>query len=137
MKVLVAEDDESIAKQFRLIIEHSGHAVTLTSDGEECVNAYKHAISKLPDSSDEYLAQHPPFDLVQLDSRMPKMDGIMAAKLIMKMNRHQRIIFVSAYAPSTIKRALPDIPDLEVITKPFELQKLLETIQSAGRKTAL
>ena len=133
MRILVAEDDESIAKQFQLIIENSGHTVTLTSDGEECVDAYSQAISELPDTSEDYLAQHPPFDLVQLDSRMPKMDGITAAKLIIKMNRHQRIIFVSAYAPSTIKRALPDIPGLEVITKPFELEKLLATIQLQGR----
>ena len=112
MRVLVAEDNESIAGQFRLIIEHSGHAVTLTSNGEESVNAYKQAMSQLPDISDEYLASLPPFDLVQLDSRMPRMDGITAAKLIKKMNRHQRIIFVSAFAASMIKCALPDIPDL-------------------------
>lgn len=136
MKVLVAEDDENIAKQFRIIIENSGHTVTLTSDGEECVTAYKHAISMLPDRSDDYLAEHPPFELVQLDSRMPRMDGIAAAKLIIAMNRHQRIIFISAYSPSTIKRALPEIPGLEVISKPVELGRLLKIIEGSGVKTA-
>ena len=126
MKVLVAEDEESIAKQFRLIIESAGHTVTLTSNGEECVNAYRQAMGKLLDTSEKYLASYPPFDLVQLDSRMPKMDGIAAAKQILEMNKHQRIIFISAYGPSTIKRSLPEIPDLEVISKPVELEKLLK-----------
>lgn len=130
----MAEDDESIAKQFRLIIEASGHTVTLTFNGEECVNAYKLAMSRLPKSSDEYLAGHLPFDLVQLDSRMPKMDGIAAAKRIREINRHLRIIFISAYSPSTIKRALPEIPDLEVIAKPVELQKLLKIIEGSRVK---
>lgn len=65
---------------------------------------------------------------------MPIMDGIAAAKQIIKMNKHQRIIFVSAYSPSTIKRSLPEIPDLEVISKPVELQKLLKIIDGNRMK---
>ena len=99
MKILMAEDEFSIGTMFKLWLEGSGHSVVLTTDGEECVEAYKQAMSKLPDTSEKYLASYPPFDLVQLDSRMPKMDGISAAKQIIKMNKHQRIIFVSAYAP--------------------------------------
>lgn len=138
MKILIAEDEETIAMVFQVMLEHSEHKVTLARDGEECVKAYKDAVTKLPNKSEEYLSQNPPFDVVLMDGRMPKMDGIQAAKLILDMNKHQRIIFVTAYTRSTVQNSLKEFStDVQVLTKPVELEDLLEIIESGNRPLPL
>jgi CheY-like chemotaxis protein len=133
MKILVAEDELSIALHYRIFLQHSGHNVTLTSDGQECLDAYKSAVNELFDKSEQYLAQHPPFDVVLLDVRMPKIDGKEAAILIREINPNQRIIFVTAYAKFA-DDILYEIPNnVEVLIKPVDLDTLLEAIQSQKR----
>jgi CheY-like chemotaxis protein len=133
MKILVAEDELSIALHYRIFLQHAGHNVTLTSDGQECLDVYKRAVNELFDRSEQYLTQHPPFDVVLLDVRMPKIDGREAAKLIREINPNQRIIFVTAYA-KLADDILYEIPNnVEVLIKPVDLNTLLETIQSEKR----
>ena len=82
MKILVAEAEQEISQMYKMMLEHKGYRVTLTGDGEECVQAYNNALSR--------------FDVVILDYRMPKLDGMQTAKGILAINPHQRIIFASA-----------------------------------------
>jgi CheY-like chemotaxis protein len=133
MKLLVAEDELTIALQYRIFLQHAGHNVTLTSDGQECLDAYKSAVKELFDKSEQYLTQHPPFDVVIMDVRMPNLDGKEAAILIREINPTQRIIFVTAYSKSP-DGSLYETPDnMEVLTKPVDLDTLLEAIQSDKR----
>jgi CheY-like chemotaxis protein len=130
MKILIAEDEERSGMVFQMILAHYGHVVTLTNDGEECVKAYRDALTKLPDNSEGYLAQHPPFDAVVMDSRMPKMDGPEAARTILELNKYQRIIFLSAYVLSTVQDVVRDLPaPVEVLQKPIDLEKLVTIIE--------
>jgi len=64
--VLLAEDDLLNAKLARTLLERSGCVVTHVENGEEAVA----------------LAQTRDFDLVFMDVRMPKMDGLLATKAI-------------------------------------------------------
>ena len=59
-RVLVAEDDGSVAQMYRLKLEMDGYRVTVAEDGEAAV---------------EEALRRPP-DLVFLDIRLPKLDGI-------------------------------------------------------------
>jgi two-component system, chemotaxis family, chemotaxis protein CheY len=130
MKILVAEDETSISAVYRLALEDRGHQIIITNDGQECVNAYEDELKKLPDKSDAYLAVHPPFDAVILDYRMPRMDGMDAAKLILSKNSHQRIIFASAYVLSTLQESVKNLHAIvELLQKPFELSVLVDTVE--------
>ncbi len=59
MRLLIVEDDAPLASGLRRILEAEGHAVDVTSRGEEAVSA----------------AAHERFDLVILDIGLPQMDG--------------------------------------------------------------
>jgi CheY-like chemotaxis protein len=130
MKILVAEDETSISAVYRLALEDRGHQIVITNDGQECVNVYDEMINKLPDKSDAYLTAHPPFDAVILDYRMPRMDGMDAAKAILQKNPHQRIIFASAYVLSTLQESVKNLHTIvELLQKPFELSVLVDTVE--------
>ncbi|MBL1431119.1 MAG: response regulator [Robiginitomaculum sp.] len=66
MRVLLAEDDLLNAKLARTLLERTGCLVTHVEDGIEAVEAAKRV----------------EFDLVFMDIRMPKMDGLTATKKI-------------------------------------------------------
>jgi CheY-like chemotaxis protein len=109
----------------------------LTTDGEQCVEAYKQATIQSSNRSEEYLAEHPPFDLVLMDGRMPIMDGVQAAKQILQINKQQRIVFITAYMRTTIETSLKDFPRaLEIISKPVDLDVLLDIVEG-GNKTVV
>jgi len=92
--ILIAEDNEYTAKQYKTALEKNGHHVTMTNDGVECIELY----------SDEAKYgelfkrnKRPPFDVVLLDQNMPRKSGVEVAKEILKLRRNQRIIFLTAY----------------------------------------
>jgi CheY-like chemotaxis protein len=130
MKILIAEDETSIQQVYKLELESRGHDVKITSNGEECTTLYEKTLHELPESSEKYLRQHPPFDVVILDYRMPKMDGMDAAKIILGKNPHQRIIFASAYVASTLHESVKELQAIvELIQKPFDLDELANIVE--------
>jgi CheY-like chemotaxis protein len=40
MTVLVAEDENSIAYMYRVVLEHRNHEATITKDGQTCLETY-------------------------------------------------------------------------------------------------
>ena len=44
MRILIAEDEQVISMQYCLVLEERGHDVTVTNDGEECMNVYRTAL---------------------------------------------------------------------------------------------
>ena len=60
-KILIVEDEKSLAEAYQTILGKHGYKVTLAFDGEE-------ALHVLQEGAD--------FDLVLLDMNMPKMNGL-------------------------------------------------------------
>lgn len=133
MKILIAEDESAIAMQYQIVLEEKGHIVTITNDGEECINAYRSALGM--DSVDEdievpLVQQSPPFDVVILDYRMPKKDGLAAAIEIFELCPNQRIIFASAYTADTLITAVKNLHRVvELLHKPFDLEYLVDAVE--------
>src|ERR1041385_3991928 len=122
MKILVAEDEPNIAESYKLLLEFKGHEVVLTRDGEECTHSYKQSLSASSISS---------FDLVILDYRMPKKDGIQVAKEILSLVPTQRILLATAYVQDISISRLQEIPatrGVELIQKPFDFDTFLNLV---------
>ncbi len=120
MNILVAEDNAFTAAQYARALQGMGHRVTVSRDGEECVQAYERAHA---DAS--------PFDVVLLDNNMPKRSGVEVAKDILDKNPTQRIIFASAYNLNTLLKSPGTIPKtVEVLEKPFSLSAMIRTIEA-------
>jgi len=127
LNILVAEDNEFTAKQYKTALEKKGHQVTLTKDGEECFDVYNDEVkySELFKKS-----KQSPFDIVLLDQNMPKKTGIEVAKEILGLRGNQRIIFLSAYAQKILVGADNVKEDtIQILQKPFSLDFLVKKIE--------
>jgi two-component system cell cycle response regulator CpdR len=127
LNILVAEDNEFTAKQYKTALEKKGHQVTLTKDGEECFDVYNDEVkySELFKKS-----KQSPFDIVLLDQNMPRKTGIEVAKEILDLRGNQRIIFLSAYAQKILVDADNVKEDtIQILQKPFSLDFLVKKIE--------
>ena len=137
MKILVAEDEEDIKTMYYETLADRGHEVILTSDGEECVKIYR---QQLQEHQEEERLHHnemssssssSTFDVVILDYKMPKKDGLQVAKEILHMNPEQRIIFASAYVQDTLVESVKELKRvLELMQKPFSISALVDTVEN-------
>ncbi len=131
VRVLIAEDEPGIAQTYRIALESKGHAVTLTDNGEDCLTEYRQAAAK----SDRETPDRLPFDVVILDYRMPKKDGLGVAKEIFSINPSQRIIFASAYLKDVLLESLSGLGQVvELLHKPFDLDVLTNTVEDTSMK---
>ena len=116
MRLLVAEDEQTLARAIKEGLEGESYAVDLAFDGEEGYNSA---------SNDDY-------DLIILDVMMPVMNGYEATKAI-RASAHPRaksipIIAVTADVFSEdVARALACGMD-DCISKPIDYRKLMEAL---------
>lgn len=119
-KILVADDESSIRRTIKDILEFEKYEVELASNGRE---AYE--IFEVND-----------FDAVLLDIKMPEMDGIEALEKMMKI-KDVPVIMISGHG--TIETAVEAIKKgaFDFIVKPPDLNRLLITLRNAIDKTDL
>lgn len=116
VKIIVAEDNVINQKVIKESLKMGGHNVTIVNNGEEVLDAL----------------EKEKFDLIILDMHMPVMDGLETTKLIRFMHSRakQPIIMLSADVTiESIKKCHSAGVDIH-LTKPINLEKLLETISS-------
>lgn len=112
-KILVVEDIESNFAQLNILLNKE-YTILWVRNGEEAVNSF---IREKP-------------DLILMDIRMPVMNGIQATEKIRTMSQTVPIIAVTAYAFYTEQQQAIQAGCNAVISKPYSLEKLKETIVS-------
>jgi len=117
MRILIAEDETIIRLDLRELLERSGFEVVAEArDGEEAVELA--------------LAESP--DLALLDVKMPKLDGIDAARRILE-ERPMPIVMVTAYGEKELVARAVEAGVFGYLVKPFREQDLLPAIRTACR----
>lgn len=154
MKILIAEDDSNLSEGYKDALESRHHEVVLTANGEECLEKYAnearykrgpsslatHKKEKEPPQSKEFHKGklNVPFDVVILDYKMPKKDGLQVAKEILELNPDQRIIFASGFVKDTLIDSVKYLKRVvELMQKPFGLQQLIDTVEDKEAFEAL
>lgn len=118
MRLLLAEDEKSLSKAVKAILEASKYSVDAVFDGEEAL---------------EYLDVDT-YDGVILDVMMPKKDGFTLAQEIRQANSEVPIIFLTA---KTLKEDILEgfkIGADDYITKPFSMEELVFRIEAILRR---
>jgi CheY-like chemotaxis protein len=131
LEILVAEDHPDTARVYKMTLEDRGHWVTMATDGEDCLKIYHEVYQKviLHSNPKEHVQ---PFDVVLLDYKMPKINGIEVAREILTVNSRQRIVLASAYLQDTLIKSLQQLKQIvEILNKPFSQQELLDTVENA------
>lgn len=137
MKILVAEDETNIAMQYKAALEARGHRVLLEENGQDCIDTYKLAMVRSANSrhlrGKASQKKSTPFDVVILDYRMPKKDGLQAAKEILALSPKQRIVFASAYVIETLAESVKQLGQVvELLQKPFDMDSFTSAIEDRG-----
>ena len=115
MKILIAEDETIIRLDLRSLLEASGFEVCGEArDGEEAVE----------------LARSLEPDLAIMDVKMPKLDGIDAARKILD-ERPIPIVMLTAYGQEELVSRAVEAGVFGYLVKPFREQDLLPAIQTA------
>lgn len=116
-EILIVDDDTSHRRMLEAVLNGEGYAVTHAEDGLAAVDAV----------SDRY------FDLILLDIRMSRMDGIEALHRIREISPGIPVIIMTAYA--TVDTAVDALKSgaSDYITKPLDIDELKILVKKAMR----
>ena len=120
-KILVVDDESSIRRTLKDILEFEKYQVIEAFDGMDCLVKLK---------------QHK-FDAIIMDIKMPKMDGMEALDRIQMLAPDVPVIMISGHA--NIDTAVDAVKKgaFDFISKPPDLNRLLITIRNAMDKSSL
>lgn len=122
LNILIAEDEEDIAEQYKMGFEDRGHKVKITYNGVECINMYRRARQSL-DEEDPII-----YDAVIIDHNMPLKNGATLAEEIREINPEQTIVFATAYGNQLIT-GLDSFEDVDILAKPLSIKNLVTLVE--------
>jgi two-component system, cell cycle response regulator len=116
MRILIADDDETLRELLMELLTRRGHAVIATENGEEALRVYA------LDSG----AQG--FDYVITDYQMPRKNGVALITEIRRCNPAQKCILVTGTPPQS-----SDIPadagEFPILQKPYGREDLFALLK--------
>ncbi|MEZ4907245.1 MAG: sigma-54 dependent transcriptional regulator [Saprospiraceae bacterium] len=120
-RILIVDDDHGIRKTLRNILEFEKFEVSEANDGFDCLIKIKRN----------------DYDVIILDIKMPKMDGMETLERIQKIKPDIPIIMISGHG--TIDTAVDAVKKgaYDFIQKPPDLNRLLITIRNAMDRSTL
>ncbi len=120
-KLLIIDDEKSIRKTLREILEYEKYQVEEAADGAEGLA----------------LIQKNKYDIILCDIKMPKMDGIELLEKVMQLSVDTPVVMISGHG--NIETAVEAVKKgaFDFIAKPLDLNRLLVTIRNAMDKSTL
>jgi two-component system, NtrC family, nitrogen regulation response regulator NtrX len=120
-KILIVDDDKSIRKTLRDILEFEKYEIDEAVDGLECIVKIKQNT----------------YDVIIMDVKMPRMDGMEAIEKIQGLSADTPVVMISGHgnidtAVEAVKKGAFDF-----IQKPPDLNRLLITLRNALDKSSL
>ena len=117
MRLLLAEDERSLARAVKAILEKNNYSVDVVGDGQEAL---------------DYL-ETGAYDGVILDVMMPKKDGFEVLRSLRAAGNAVPVLMLTARSAVEDKVTGLDQGANDYLTKPFETQELLARIRAMTR----
>jgi len=118
MRILVAEDDASLAKFLRKGLENENYAVDCAGDGEEA----------------QLMAESYDFDLLLLDVNLPRRDGFEVLARLRGKKPALPVLLLTAYGKIEDRVRGLDLGADDYIVKPFSFSELCARIRALLRR---
>ncbi len=119
--VLVVDDDTDIRATVRAALEDVGHTVREARDGAEAMTLLRDVPARL---------------VALIDLRMPNVDGFALLHMVSEdwelSRRHAYVILSADTLSLPVVRALRSATVVGSVTKPFELDTLLQAVDEAA-----
>ena len=120
-KVLIVDDEGSIRKTLREILEFEKYQVEEAADGLDCLVKLKKG----------------KYDVIVMDIKMPKMDGMEALERVQLLAPDTPVVMISGHANIDTAVEAVKMGAFDFISKPPDLNRLLITLRNAMDKSAL
>ena len=117
MRVLLAEDNASLARATAAILTRSGFEVEVANDGGKALN----------------MVQNGYYDVAVLDIMMPVLDGLQVLKAMRAEGNTTPVILLTAKTQVDDKVHGLELGADDYISKPFDARELVARIKAAGR----
>ena len=120
-KILIVDDDKGLQSLLSDVLKLEGYEAIVADDGREAL---------------EKIRTHLP-DLILLDIKLPKMDGIRVLEKIKKIDKNLVVIMLTGYGD--IKDAVQAMKSgaFDYITKPFKNKEIVVNIKKALQRRHL
>jgi DNA-binding response OmpR family regulator len=118
VRILVVEDEATMARLLREGLREEGHDVTVSGNGLEGFE----------------IASNWPFDVIILDVMLPGMDGFTFARRLRKSRNQTPILMLTARDSTKDLVHGLDIGADDYLTKPFSLEILFARVRALGRR---
>ena len=112
--ILIIDDDSAVRSSLSFMLKRAGYEAQVVPGPREAIEVVRTVAP----------------DLILMDIRMPVMDGIQATEKIRTISLTVPIIAVTAYAFYTEQQQAIQAGCNAVISKPYSLERLKETIES-------
>lgn len=113
IKVLVVDDEEIIRAFLSRLLSLEGVKVEAVEDGYKAIEAAKNAV----------------FDIVFLDVRMPKIDGLDTYRELKKINPKAKYVMMTGYAVDEILKKAQEEGVTAALKKPFDISQVLTMVK--------
>ncbi len=120
MRILIVEDDETLAGQIASNLKDAGYTYDIANDGEE----------------GHFLGDTEPYDAVILDLGLPIMDGASVLKKWRADGREMPVLILTARDSWTDKVEGLDAGADDYLAKPFIVEELLARLRALIRRSA-
>jgi CheY-like chemotaxis protein len=112
-RIAIVDDDFELLATYSVVLEHLGYTTLTANDGDEIVNQVLYGHEAAP-------------DVILMDYRMPKMNGLEAARKILRDRPGVRIIMSTA--DDSVKQEAISA-GMTFLQKPFSLDELASAIR--------
>jgi two-component system response regulator AtoC len=124
LQALIVDDETNLRESLAELIESEGFTALQASNGEEAINLLREG------------ATSP--DVIFLDVRMPKMDGLTVLRLIRDEHlTHAPVIVISAFGDSAKTIEAMRLGAYDYVTKPLDLDEITGTLRRAAAQRRL
>ena len=120
MRILVVEDEPTLAAQLAATLQAAGYAVDTAANGRDA----------------GYMGEVETFDAVVLDLGLPMVDGLTVLKRWRALGRTMPVLILTARGDWHEKVAGIDAGADDYLTKPFHMEELIARIRALIRRAA-
>lgn len=119
--ILIVDDDSSMTETLADILSDKGFDVDVAENGFSAIEMAK-------------IREH---NVALIDIRMPGIDGIETLKRLKQIDSTMKVILMTAYSVEDLAREGLERGALDILRKPFEIDKLLKIIERVKEELSL
>ena len=109
--VLICDDEEGVRESLKLILEND-YDLVLAANGDDAIRKTKER----------------PTDIVILDIKMPRRDGVDTLRHIRKINPSAKVIIATGYRSMDVAQEVAKLGAADYIIKPFDRKTVAEIV---------